>query len=116
MCCLSGSRWRGRIAPVTSQAAIPGIHPRPHPGPREGANGDCGAKLKGCRRLGTALAGASPPADAWRRPWAASATELWRMLYKTAARSAEVLALDVEDLPNRCARVRCKGGAIDIIV
>ena len=30
------------------------------------------------------------------------------MLYKTAARSAEVLALDVEDLdlPNRCARVR----------
>jgi len=38
------------------------------------------------------------------------------MLYKTAARSAEVLALDVEDLPNRCARVRCKGGAIDIIV
>jgi integrase len=30
---------------------------------------------------------------------------LWRMLYETAARSAEVLALDIEDLdlPNRCA-------------
>jgi integrase len=43
---------------------------------------------------------------------------LWRMLYETAARSAEVLALDVEDLdlPNRCARVRRKGGAIDIVV
>ena len=43
---------------------------------------------------------------------------LWRMLYETAARSAEVLALDVDDLdlPNRCARVRRKGGAIDIIV
>ena len=43
---------------------------------------------------------------------------LWRMLYETAARSAEVLALDVEDLdlPNRRARVRRKGGAIDIIV
>jgi integrase len=42
----------------------------------------------------------------------------WRMLYETAARSAEVLALDAEDLdlPNRCARVRRKGGAIDIIV
>ncbi len=42
----------------------------------------------------------------------------WRVLYETAARSAEVLALDVEDLdlPNRCARVRRKGGAIDIIV
>ena len=76
MCCLSGSRWRGRIAPVTSLAAIPGIHPWPRPGPREGADGDCSAKLKGCRRLGTALAGASPPAGAWRRPWAARATEL----------------------------------------
>jgi integrase len=43
---------------------------------------------------------------------------LWRMLYETAARSAEVLALNVEDLdlPNRCARVRRKGGAIDVII
>jgi integrase len=43
---------------------------------------------------------------------------LWRMLYETAARSTEVLALDVEDLdlPNRRAKVRRKGGAIDIIV
>ncbi len=43
---------------------------------------------------------------------------LWRMLYETAARSAEGLALDVEDLdlPNRRARVRRKGGAIDVIV
>jgi integrase len=42
----------------------------------------------------------------------------WRMLYETAARSAEVLALDVEDLdlPNRRARVRRKGGAMDVIV
>lgn len=43
---------------------------------------------------------------------------LWRMLYETAARSAEVLRLDVDDLdlPNRRAKVRRKGGAIDIIV
>jgi integrase len=43
---------------------------------------------------------------------------LWRMLYETAARSAEVLRLDVEDLdlPNRRAKVRRKGGAVDIIV
>jgi integrase len=43
---------------------------------------------------------------------------LWRMLYETAARSAEVLALDVEDLdlPNRRARVKRKGGAVDVIV
>ena len=43
---------------------------------------------------------------------------LWRMLYETAARSAEVLALNVEDLDlaNRRARVRRKGGAVDVIV
>jgi integrase len=43
---------------------------------------------------------------------------MWCMLYETAARSAEVLALDIEDLdlPNRRARVRRKGGAVDIIV
>jgi integrase len=42
----------------------------------------------------------------------------WRMLYETAARSAEVLALDIEDLdlPNRRARVRRKGGAVDWII
>jgi integrase/recombinase XerC/integrase/recombinase XerD len=43
---------------------------------------------------------------------------LWRLLYETAARAAEVLALDVEDLDlrNRCAKVRRKGGAADTIV
>jgi integrase len=43
---------------------------------------------------------------------------LWRLLYETAARSAEVLRLDVEemDLADRRAKVRRKGGAIDIIV
>jgi len=43
---------------------------------------------------------------------------LWRMLYETAARSAEVLGLDVPDLdlPNRRARVRRKGGQLDTIV
>jgi integrase len=42
---------------------------------------------------------------------------LWRMAYETCARSAELLALDVADLdmPNRCARVRRKGGAMDVI-
>jgi integrase len=43
---------------------------------------------------------------------------LWRLLYETAARAGEVLALDVEDLDlrNRCAKVRRKGGAVDVIV
>jgi integrase len=42
---------------------------------------------------------------------------LWRMAYETAARSGELLGLNVEDLDlaNRKAKVRRKGGAIDII-
>lgn len=42
---------------------------------------------------------------------------LWRMLYETAARSSEILGLNVEDLDrgNKTARVRRKGGAIDTI-
>jgi integrase/recombinase XerC/integrase/recombinase XerD len=43
---------------------------------------------------------------------------LWRLLYETAARAQEVLALDVPDpdWPNRRSKVRRKGGANDIIV
>ncbi|MGI5290922.1 tyrosine-type recombinase/integrase [Nonomuraea polychroma] len=40
---------------------------------------------------------------------------LWRMLYETAARASEILALNVEDLDldNRRAPVRSKGGATE---
>jgi integrase len=40
------------------------------------------------------------------------------MLYETAARASEILALDVDelDLRNRCAKVRRKGNAVDVIV
>ena len=40
---------------------------------------------------------------------------LWRLLYETAARAIELLALDVEDLDlaNRRARVHSKGGAVE---
>ncbi|MEV4013499.1 tyrosine-type recombinase/integrase [Nonomuraea angiospora] len=40
---------------------------------------------------------------------------LWRMLYETAGRAAEILALNVEDLDleHRRAPVRSKGGAIE---
>lgn len=46
------------------------------------------------------------------------AKTLFRMLYETAARASEVLALDVDDLDrrNRCAKVHRKGGAVDVIV
>jgi integrase len=40
---------------------------------------------------------------------------LWRMLYETAARASEILALNVEDLDldNRRAAIRSKGGEIE---
>jgi integrase len=43
---------------------------------------------------------------------------LWRLLYESAARSSEVLALNVQDLDlrNRKAKVTRKGSAVDIIV
>lgn len=43
---------------------------------------------------------------------------LWRLLYETAARAGEALALDIGDLDlrNRRAKVRRKGGAADVIV
>ncbi|GAA3969750.1 hypothetical protein GCM10023085_60060 [Actinomadura viridis] len=42
----------------------------------------------------------------------------WTILYETAARASEVLALDIEDLDrrNRRAKVTRKGSAVDIIV
>ncbi len=42
---------------------------------------------------------------------------LWRMLYETAARAGEILALDVEDLDlaARRARVHSKGGATEYV-
>ncbi|MGH3985506.1 MAG: hypothetical protein ACRDST_23180 [Pseudonocardiaceae bacterium] len=51
-------------------------------------------------------------------PRAALGRGLWRLLFETAARAEEVLALDVPelDLRNRRAKVRRKGGAADIIV
>ncbi|MET7338459.1 site-specific integrase [Nonomuraea sp. NPDC005650] len=43
---------------------------------------------------------------------------LFRLLYESAARADEVLALDIDDLDqrNRRAKVRRKGGAVDVIV
>ena len=43
---------------------------------------------------------------------------LWTMLYETAARSSEVLALDIEDLDrrNRRSKVTRKGSAVEVIV
>jgi integrase len=42
---------------------------------------------------------------------------LWRLLYETAARAGEILALDVEDLdvPNHRARIRSKGGDRELV-
>jgi integrase len=52
----------------------------------------------------------------WRRDDVAVREKaLWRLLYETAARAGEVLALNVEDLDleNKRARVRAKGGDVE---
>jgi hypothetical protein len=50
-----------------------------------------------------------------RRDLALRERTLWRLLYETAARANELLALDVQDLDlaNRRARVHSKGGAVE---
>ena len=83
---------------------------------------------------GDPLAEVPPHADGWITPGAIPIEDLeelwrrrtvplrekalWRMLYETAARASEVLALDVEDLdrPRRRARIRSKGGSVDMVV
>ena len=42
---------------------------------------------------------------------------LWRLLYETAARASEILGLDVEDLDlaNKRARIRSKGGDLELV-
>jgi len=55
-------------------------------------------------------------ASLWRRgDVALRERAFWRVLYETAARANEILALDIEDLdlPNKRARVRSKGGATE---
>ncbi len=42
---------------------------------------------------------------------------LWRLLYETAGRASEILALDIEDLDlaNKRARIRSKGGDLELV-
>ena len=51
----------------------------------------------------------------WRRDVPLREKTLWRLLYETAARTGEILALDVADLDvaNKRAKVRSKGGATE---
>ena len=57
--------------------------------------------------------------DLWRRRGVPLREKtLWRLLYETAARASEVLALNVEDIDRvgRRARIRSKGGSVDMVV
>jgi site-specific recombinase XerD len=52
----------------------------------------------------------------WRREDVAVREKaLWRLLYETAARASEALAINIEDLEpeNKRVRVRSKGGDTD---
>src|SRR5437868_4332210 len=57
-------------------------------------------------------------ASLWRRDEVALRERVfWRLLYESAARANEILALNIEDLDlaNKRARVRSKGGAVEWI-
>ncbi|MEV8634206.1 site-specific integrase [Streptosporangium sp. NPDC051023] len=63
-------------------------------------------------------AGADRVAAWFTSRWGGAAAAMFRLLYESAARAQEALALDVADLDlrNRRARVRRKGGTVDVIV
>ena len=86
-----------------------GYGPRPLPpdAERRKESNDATRALP-CRRVGLLLS---------RRDVPLRERTLWRMLYETAARASEVLALDVEDLDleQRRAAVRSKGGDTEFV-
>jgi integrase/recombinase XerD len=64
----------------------------------------------------------SIPYAALERAWSRESVALrektlWRLLYETAGRAGEIFGLDVEDLdlPNKRARIRSKGGDLELV-
>ena len=116
-----GSQWAGR-APSTWNVSLDAIRSAAAYWQRQGWLAADFSRMLVRRRprldRGRALSRSEVDQLLTRKDISLRERTLWRMLYETAARSAEVLALDVEDLdlPNRRAKVRRKGGAIDIIV
>jgi integrase/recombinase XerC/integrase/recombinase XerD len=98
--------WNARVSALQSLVAF---------GQRHGWLADGSPALQ-CRphpRQGTKAIPYDDLASLWSRPDISLREQtLWRMLYETAARADEVLALDVEDLdlPHRHAVITGKGG------
>jgi integrase len=116
-----GQQWAGR-APSTWNVALDAVRSAAAYWQRQGWTGADPSRMLQRRKprpdRSRALSRADVEQLLGRQDIALRERVLWRMLYETAARSAEALALDVEDLDlaNRRARVRRKGGAIDVIV
>ncbi|MEV4250992.1 site-specific integrase [Streptosporangium canum] len=105
---MTGLRHDRRLQkpPLTPRAAAPGRRCTPHPPPSPHPGPDSGAGRADVEALL-----ARPTLGLRERT-------LYRLLYESAARAQEVPALDVADLDvrNRRAKVRRKGGAVDVIV
>jgi integrase len=115
------AQWAGR-SPSTWNVSLDAVRSAIAYGQRQGWAGADPTRLLARRRprpdRSRALSRAAIEELLTREGIAIRERTLWRMLYETAARSAEVLRLDAGDLDlaNRRARVRRKGGAVDIIV
>jgi len=115
------SRW-GERSPSRWNTALDAIRSASHYWADQGWISDDPARMLRRRRKAPDRSRALSRADVerllTREDIAIRERVLWRLLYETAARSAEVLRLDAGDLDlaNRRARVRRKGGAIDVIV
>jgi len=115
----AASRLWGELAPASWNRNIAAVRSFLHWSRRHGHLGDS-LELRLDRRREHADRTRSIPYAMLERAWsretiALREKTLWRLLYETAARAGEILALDIEDLDlsNKRARIRSKGGDLE---
>jgi integrase len=110
----AGVERRGRACrPVQSSAPLAHLVPGQETLARPSVPADCERRQENPGET-KAVPGTAVQRLLSRRDIPLREETLWRMLYETAARAAEILEIDVQDLDldNRQAPVRSKGGAI----
>jgi integrase len=110
----AGAGRRGRACrPVQSSAPLAHLVPGQETLARPPVPAGCGRRQENPGET-RAVPGTAARRLLSRRDIPLREKTLWRMLYQTAARAAEILEIDVQDLDpdNRQAPIRSKGGAI----